>query len=283
MQFNVFGGPKQGFFCPEPWFGLQNSLNLHQGLVTISPGSDWRWTVELRPEIAGETQRTSSEQVEKVAGGFGFIEGPVWSRQGFLLFSDIPNGRILRINGPGPATVYRDHTNAANGNSMDAQGRLYSAERDGRRVSRIETDGTVTVVADRWQGKRLNSPNDVVVRRDGHIYFTDPASTAVKEPMELGFNGVYHVTPEGRMSLVTASMHRPNGVAISPEGKILYVADSTDRTIVAFDLAPTATPATSGRSYRVWMARPTACASRKAGTCTSPRAVSRSTRRKENF
>lgn len=227
VQFNVYGGPGLGYFCPEPFFGLQNSLNLKKGLVTIEPGAEWRWTVELSPEIAG---------VEKVAGGFGFVEGPAWSRQGYVLFSDIPNGRIFKIGSQGPAVVYRDHSNAANGNALDVKGRLYTCERDGRRVARMETDGKITVVADRWQGKKLNSPNDVVVRRDGHVYFTDPASTAVKEPQELGFNGVYHVTPAGELSLVTRSMRRPNGVTVSPDGKLLYVADSDLKTVVAFDL-----------------------------------------------
>ena len=99
-------------------------------------------------------------------------------------------------------TVYRDDTNAANGNSMDSQGRLYSCEQDGHRVVRMEKDGRLTVIASEYEGKRLNSPNDVVVRRDGHVYFSDPASDAVLDPRELGFNGVYHVTPEGAISLV---------------------------------------------------------------------------------
>ena len=142
----------------------------------------------------------------------------------------------MKASAPNQASIHRNYTNAANGNSMDTQGRLYTCERDGRRVSRMEKDGKVTVIATEWQGKRLNSPNDVVVRRDGQIYFSDPASKAVLEPQELGFNGLYHVTPEGKLSLITAKMVRPNGVALTPDGRILYVADSQDRKIFAFDL-----------------------------------------------
>ena len=179
---------------------------------------------------------TSTEVVEKVAGGFTRSEGPVWVRQGYLLFSDFEQSRIFRLTPPGEVTLYLDRTGAANGNSMDAQGHLYSCERDGRRVVRRDAAGNLVVVADRWEGRKLNSPNDIVVRRDGHIYFTDPASAAVKEPQELGFNGVYHVAPSGAISLIAKSIERPNGVALSTDGRILYVADSSARTISAFDL-----------------------------------------------
>jgi gluconolactonase len=232
VQFNIFGGPDKGYFSPEPWFGLQNSLNLGKGLVTLQPGKTWNWKIELQAD-AGVI---SSPEVEKVAGGFGFVEGPVWAKDGFLLFSDIFKSRIMKLTGPGQAAIHRDRSNAANGNSMDTQGRLYSCERDGRRVVRMEKDGTLTVIAAQWDGHKLNSPNDVVVRRDGHIYFTDPASKAVTEPQELGFNGVFHVTPTGELSLITRSLKRPNGVALTPDGRTLYVADSERKKIFAFDL-----------------------------------------------
>jgi gluconolactonase len=230
VQFNAYGGPKRGYFSPEPWFGIQNSLNLHRGLVTVPPGGSWKWTIALSPQFTG------GDGVEKVAGGFGFIEGPVWSHDGFLVFSDIERQKIMKLAADGSTTVYRDRSNAANGNATDAQGRLYTCERDGRRVARMTRDGSLSVVADRWEGKKLNSPNDVTVRKDGHVYFTDPASKAVQEPMEIGFNGVYHVRPDGKISLVSRTMSRPNGVALSPDGHILYVADSEKRAIVAFDL-----------------------------------------------
>jgi gluconolactonase len=119
---------------------------------------------------------------------------------------------------------------------MDVQGRLYTAERDSRRISRLEKDGSIKVLAFEWEGKRLNSPNDIVVRLDGYAYFTDPASKAVIEPQELGFNGVYHIAPDGKLSIITRKMVRPNGVALTPDGHTLYVADSEERKILAWDL-----------------------------------------------
>jgi len=235
VRFNVFGGPKAGYFSPEPWFGIQNSLNTGQGVVKLGAGESWKWRMELQADGPPPALSARHKGIEKVAGDFGFVEGPVWSKQGFLIFSDIYNSRILKAGG-NRTEVYRNHTNSANGNALDTQGRLYSAERDGRRVVRMESDGKLTIIAAEWKGKRLNSPNDVVVRRDGHIYFTDPASKAVLEPQELGFNGLYHVTPSGELSLITGNLARPNGVALTPDGRTLYVADSETKKIIAFDL-----------------------------------------------
>jgi gluconolactonase len=236
VRFNVFGGPQTGYFCPEPFFGIQNSLNLRQGLVKLPAGTEWKWRLELQVDGPPPAPLKSSSGIEKFGGDFGFVEGPVWAKAGFLIFSDIYNSRIMKSAEPNHAEIYRNYTNSANGNTMDIQGRLYSCERDGRRVTRMEKDGRLTVVASEWQGKRLNSPNDVVVRRDGHVYFSDPASKAVLEAQELGFNGLYHVTPQGKLSLVNSKMVRPNGVALTPDGRTLYVADSQERKILAYDL-----------------------------------------------
>jgi gluconolactonase len=236
VRFNLYGGPQAGYFCPEPIFGIQNSLNLGKGVVRLRPGKEWKWRLELQVDGPPPPVPPQAAGIERFGGDFAFVEGPVWSKQGFLIFSDIYNSRIMKAGSSGHAEIYRNYTNAANGNSMDVQGRLYTCERDGRRVSRMEKDGSISVIASEWQGKRLNSPNDVVVRRDGHLYFTDPASKAVLEPQELGFNGLYHVTPQGKLTLVNAKMVRPNGVALTPDGRTLYVADSEEKKILAYDL-----------------------------------------------
>src|SRR5579872_2294755 len=181
-------------------------------------------------------QDSSDFKLEKVSAGHVFTEGPVWSRDGFLLFSDVPNNKILKFI-PGKGTeVYRENTNGTNGNTLDAQGRLYSCESHTRRVVRISSKGKVDVLADKWNGKRLNAPNDITVRKDGNIYFTDPAFGNQADTRELDFYGVYHITPKGALELVAKPKGRPNGIALSPNGRVLYVDNSDDRTVVAYDL-----------------------------------------------
>jgi len=235
-RFHLYGGAKVGYFCPEPWFGLINSLNTKQGAVTLKPGEKFTWRIELSTEVPPPDLTKASPGVERVAGGFGFTEGPVWTHAGELIFSDLYNSRVMKWNGTGAPAVYRNFSNTTNGNSMDPEGRLYSCVRDKQAIMRQEKNGKLTMIASEWKGNALNSPNDVVVRRDGQVYFSDPISKGVLAPQKIGFAGVYHVTPSGEMFVVTDKLPRPNGVALTPDGKTLYVADSSERKIYAFDL-----------------------------------------------
>ncbi len=175
-------------------------------------------------------------QVERVASNFHYVQGPVWSREGFLIFSDIPTSTQHQIV-PGEGVVpYRDKTEGANGNALDERGRLYVTEAHARRVVRVDKKGKVEVLADRWEGKRLNAPNGIVVRHDGHVYFTDPAFGKENDTRELDFFGVYHITPKGEIEVIAKPAGRPKGVALSPNGKILYVSNADERNIRAYDL-----------------------------------------------
>jgi gluconolactonase len=180
-------------------------------------------------------QDFSKLQVEEVAAGFPGGEGPVWSREGFLIFSDYSKDRLYTYAPGGKPEVYRENSHGANGNAMDRQGRLYSCEYKARRVTRTDRKGHIEVLADKFEGKRFNAPNDIVVRRDGHVYFTDPLFTPL-DRRDLDFYGVYHITPKGQIEAIARMKTRPNGVTLSPDGKILYVANTDERNIRAYDL-----------------------------------------------
>lgn len=167
-------------------------------------------------------------RVEKLAGDLGFTEGPAWHPEGFLVFSDIPNNELKKWTRDGGLTTFRKPSQNVNGNTIDRQGRLVSAEHSARRVSVTEKDGMVKMVVDRYDGKKFNSPNDVVVKSDGTFWFTDPPYGLPKgEPKEQAGNYVYRFDPRnGRTSLVSTNHDMPNGLAFSPDEKKLYVADS---------------------------------------------------------
>jgi len=175
-------------------------------------------------------------QVERVAAGFRFIEGPAWSREGFVLFSDIPSDRIMKCVPGEKPVVFRENSNGANGNAFDAQGRLYTCESRTRRVVRMDKKGEIQVLADKWEGKRLNAPNDIVVRRDGHVYFTDPAFGSQADTRELDFYGVFHIPPKGESRLIAKPAGRPNGIALSANGRMLYVTNSDEHNVRAYDV-----------------------------------------------
>jgi gluconolactonase len=175
-------------------------------------------------------------QVEKIAHGFRFTEGPVWSPNGYLLLSDVPAGKILKQTPDGATEVYREESNGAAGNAFDAQGRLYTCETHARRVTRTDKKGRIEVLADKWDGKRLNAPHDIVVSKSGHVYFTDPAFGNQQDTRELDFYGVYHITPKGQLSVIAKPAGRPSGIALSPNGRVLHVANSDERNIRAYDV-----------------------------------------------
>jgi gluconolactonase len=173
--------------------------------------------------------------LEKLHTGMRWAEGPVYfADQRCLILSDIPSNRMLRWDEEsGNVTVFRAPSNFSNGNTRDKQGRLITCEHRERRVTRTEPSGEITVIADRFQGKRLNSPNDVVVKSDGSIWFTDPTYgisaeyEGGKTDSEIGRCNVYRVDPgDGTVGLVADDFSRPNGLAFSPDESILYIADS---------------------------------------------------------
>ncbi|MCB9563989.1 MAG: SMP-30/gluconolactonase/LRE family protein [Kofleriaceae bacterium] len=178
--------------------------------------------------------------VEPVMGGFMFVEGPQW-RDGDadLLFSDIPASTIYRLGPGGAVTVFRQPSDMSNGLALDPQGRLLAAEHGARRLSRTE-NGAVSAVAERFEGARLNSPNDVVVRDDGTIYFTDPPYGISDADRELDFIGVFRVAPDGTVTAERrgALTERPNGVVLAPDQAVLYVDDSDAAVVRAFDVMP---------------------------------------------
>jgi gluconolactonase len=192
------------------------------------------WTVLFAS--AALAQNFDNIEVQKIAAHLHFAEGPVWSHEGFLLYSDAPVDKFHKFVGGVGDSEAGEHAGGAIGNAYDAEGRLYTCEFRQRRVIRTLKNGKTEVLASRFEGKRLNAPNDIIVRRDGHVYFTDPAFGAQQDSRELDFYGVFHVTPKGELELVAKWKTRPNGITLSPNGRILYVADSDQRLIRAYDL-----------------------------------------------
>ena len=175
-------------------------------------------------------------EVQRIVANLHFAEGPVWSYDGYLVFSDTVVDKLFKVV-PGSANeVFSERAGGAIGNAYDTEGRLYSCEFRQRRVTRTLKNGKVEVLAARFEGKRFNAPNDIVVRRDGQVYFTDPAFGAQQDTREMDFYGVYHVTPKGEIEVVAKWKTRPNGIALSPNGRTLYVSDSDERNVRAYDL-----------------------------------------------
>ena len=191
---------------------------------------------------------STSEPINEIATGFGGplgpAEGPVWVKEGgYLLFSDINASKRMKYTPGQGVTVFQENTNQANGLTRDLQGRIVACEHETRRVTRRELDGSLTVIANSFQGRRLNRPNDVVVKSDGSIYFSDPwTSPDIQQQWDMTFNGVYRVSPDlGTLALLVDDFLLPNGLAFSPDESVLYVNDTRRGHIRAFDVAPNGT------------------------------------------
>jgi gluconolactonase len=223
-------------------------------------------TQVIRKDPALDVILTPGTKIERLAGGFQFTEGPVWDRAGgYLLFSDPNNNLIYRWSPDGQVSVYRSHSGytgsdigrygqpGSNGLTIDREGRLTINEHGNRRVTRLEKNGVLTVLADRYQGKHLNSPNDLVYRSDGALYFTDPPFGLPKffeDPRkELPFSGVFCVT-NGELKLVTTDLDGPNGLAFSPDEKFLYIDnwDLKRKIIMRYEVEPDGT-LTNGKVF----------------------------------
>jgi gluconolactonase len=214
------------------------------GLAVTGVPELWAQSARKIESLAPELDRviSTSEPIRELATGYGGTigpaEGPVWWAEGhYLLFNDINTARRMKYMPGSSPTVAMEKTNEANGMTRDQQGRLVSAEHLTRRVTRYESDGSLTVIANSFQGKRLLRPNDVIVKSDGSIYFTDPGGNAAPEQWDVTISGVYRVSPDlGSMSLIIDDMVRPNGLAFSPDENTLYVADTRRRHVRAYQM-----------------------------------------------
>jgi len=204
-----------------------------------------------------------STPLEKLASGFDWSEGPVWIKSGgYLVFSDVPSNIVYRWTPGRGVSVHlqpsgytgsepRGGEPGSNGLTVDSQGRLILCEHGDRRVGRIESDGRHITLADRYQGKRFNSPNDLIYHSNGDLYFTDPPYGLVKNmedpKKEISYQGVYRLKPSGEVTLLTDKLSRPNGIALAPDEKTLYVAvsDPANPVIMAFDVNQDGTIANS--------------------------------------
>ncbi len=189
----------------------------------------------MPPQI---TSGSPTYEAEKIASNFQFADGIAWARAGFLAVADVRRNTLFRYEGDVHPEIkpWRENTGGASGLAYDLQERLWICESANRRVTRLDQNGKLETLADGYQGKKFNAPNDIVVRRDGHVYFTDPAFGSAVDRRELDFYGIWHIGQKGDIDVVAKWQTRPNGITVSADGKMLYVTDSDRHAVVAFDL-----------------------------------------------
>ncbi len=175
-------------------------------------------------------------ELVKIADGFQFVEGPVWMDGAGLLFSDIPANIVYQWTNESGTSEYLNPSGNSNGLALDLNNRLLLAQHGNRRLARLDSSGTETALATHYDGKRLNSPNDIAVKSDGSIFFTDPPYGISPDQEELGFYGIYRLSPAGSLQLLDNSLQRPNGIAFSPDETKLYVGDSEANNIYVWNV-----------------------------------------------
>jgi gluconolactonase len=199
-------------------------------------------TLLLGASMSSADDFVAEEKVRKLAGGMQFVEGPVWTSDngGFLVFSDIPANEMKKWSEKEGLTAFRNPSHNANGNTRDREGRLITCEHGSRRVTRTEKDGSITVLAESFNGKRLNSPNDIIVKSDGTIFFTDPTYGIKKDQQEQPVRYVFRLNPDTKeLTPLLKDFVQPNGLCFSPDEKRMYIADSGGPNhIRVFDVQP---------------------------------------------
>jgi len=199
------------------------------------------FSVETHDERIAEIV-DSGEQLEQVATGFRFLEGPVWDPyEKTLIFSDIMGNGLFRKDARDAISIFRENSYLANGNTYDRTGRLLTCEHGTSRVTRLEKDGTTSILASHYHGKELNSPNDIIVAGDGSVFFTDPTPgrlgrVGIPREQELDFQGVYRISPQGELQLLVDDFSKPNGLCLSLGERFLYVNDTDLQHIRRFRL-----------------------------------------------
>lgn len=194
--------------------------------------------VALTLFITSANSQQHSHEIETISDGHRFTEGPLW-HSGKLWFSDIPNNTVYAWSPTGTTEVAIRPSSNANGLALDGEQRILMAQHLSRRIARLNEDGTQTALASSYEGKRLNSPNDLIVSTTGAIYFTDPPFAIEEEDNELGFAGVFKISATGELVLLDDSLALPNGLALSPDESTLYVNDAYKWVIYAYDVTPT--------------------------------------------
>jgi len=197
----------------------------------------WRALLIFFTALFASAQQSGDYSVEKLLGGFQYASAVAWhqerSGENFLLIADLPGGKITRVDSKGPS-VFTEGVHAS-GLAQDSDGRIYICDPHKRQVTRTDKKGRAEVLAESFEGRKFNGPHGIVVSKSG-VWFTDPAFASADKQKELSFYGVYHLNSKGELSLTARMAGRPNGIALSPDSKVLYVVDSDSRTVLAWDL-----------------------------------------------